>query len=114
MEVRFWRDMAIALAALAVGAWSAVTAYKTWFDERNARLVEIGVNILRADPQKETNIEAARAWALDLIDANSGGVRFSREARTELLKRPLNFAPDFIPDNSDYSEPIKPPRRSRN
>jgi hypothetical protein len=83
------RDLAIALAALAIGAWSAVTAYKTWFDERNARLVEIGVSILKVDPQKEPQITAARDWALDLIDGNAGGVRFSREAREQLRKERL-------------------------
>lgn len=58
--------------------------------ELDIKLVEIGIGILRADPQKETSIEPARAWALDLIDANAGRVRFSPEARAALLKQPLD------------------------
>jgi hypothetical protein len=34
---------------------------------------------------------ATRKWALDLIDANAGGVKFSEEARAQLLKKPLDF-----------------------
>jgi hypothetical protein len=54
-------------------------------------LVEIGVNILRADPKKEPTALAARQWALDLIDANAGGTRFSTEARRQLVEQTLGY-----------------------
>src|SRR3954463_16537043 len=75
------------LVAVAAIAFTVVTARQ----ERNAALVTIGVAVLRADPQKETQVTAAREWALDLIDANAGGVKFSRAARTELLERRLGY-----------------------
>jgi hypothetical protein len=84
------RDLAIALGALAIGLWSAVMTYKASFEERNARLVEIGISILKVDPEKEPQISAARDWALDLIDANTGGVRFSKDAREGLRRKRLD------------------------
>jgi hypothetical protein len=88
-------QLSITAASLCVAAAAIIFAIKSMSEERNARLVEIGVGILRVDPQKETQVGAARQWALDLIDANAGGVKFSHEARTELLQRRL-----------DYSQPI--------
>src|SRR5947209_287456 len=105
------RDLAIALAALAIGIWSSVTAYKTWFDERNARLVEIGVSVLKIDPQKEPQITAARDWALDLIDSNAGGVRFTREAREALRKERFPVADISYP--IDYGTLDSYPNRKR-
>ncbi len=61
-------------------------------EKRNADLVQIGVNVLRADPDKEKQISEAREWALNLIDANAGGVTFSPEARAQLLKKRLEYA----------------------
>ena len=37
-------------------------------------------------------ISAARKWALNLIDANAGGVKFSSEACAQLLREPLKYA----------------------
>lgn len=68
-------QMAITLCAVCVAA--AAIAFVVWSasEERNARLVEIGVGVLRADPAKDPQVAAARKWALDLIDANAGGVK---------------------------------------
>jgi hypothetical protein len=41
--------------------------------------------------KRKKQISAAREWALNLIDANSGGVKFSPEARAQLLKERLKF-----------------------
>jgi hypothetical protein len=41
---------------------------------------------LRADPKE--GVTPARAWALDVIDKNSG-VPFSKEDREALLQKPL-------------------------
>jgi hypothetical protein len=51
------------------------------------------VSVLRVDPQKEGHLTAARSWALDVIDANAGGVRFSREARAGLLQKAFDLQP---------------------
>jgi hypothetical protein len=88
-------QLSITAASLCVAAAAITFAIKSMSDERNARLVEIGVGILSVDPAKEAQVSAARNWALDLIDANAGGIKFSREARKELLERRL-----------DYSQPI--------
>ena len=81
----------IALAAVLIAASAMFAALSVARDDKNARLVEIGVGILRADPTKEASAAAARQWALDLIDANAGGVKFSAEARTELTGQALIF-----------------------
>jgi hypothetical protein len=43
----------VAAAALILAASAAATTYSVWRGERNARLVEIGISVLRADPKKE-------------------------------------------------------------
>jgi hypothetical protein len=86
-------QVSISLASLCVAIAAITFALKSMSEERNARLVEIGVGVLRVDPSKEDHITAAREWALNLIDANAGGVKFSREARAELLKKPFDWQP---------------------
>jgi hypothetical protein len=81
------------LSAFAVFLAGVAMAYTVYVarEDRNAALISIGVAVLRADPSKEAQVSAARGWALDLIDANAGGVKFSPEARAELLHQPLRF-----------------------
>ena len=68
---------------------------KAVIEKGNSDLVNIGVSVLRVDPEKEKQIsEATREWALNLIDANAGGVTFSPEARAQLLKEPLKYSFD--------------------
>jgi hypothetical protein len=86
-------QMAITFLSLCIAAGAIIYAVKTTSDDRNARLVEIGVSVLRVDPQKEGHLTAARRWALDLIDANAGGVRFSSEARAGLLQKAFDLRP---------------------
>jgi hypothetical protein len=99
--------MLTASTAAFIGSVSfAVFSVEAWTAKRNADLVQIGVNVLQVDPDKEKQISAAREWALNLIDANAGGVKFSPEARAQLLREPLDYG------FSSYS-PVKPiPRRS--
>src|SRR5580704_372972 len=68
-----------------------ILSVRTEVEKGNADLVRIGVSVLRVDPEKEKQISAAREWALNLIDANAGGVKFSPEARAQLLQEPLKF-----------------------
>jgi len=95
-----------AFAVLLAVAALAYTAYVAR-EDRNAALVSIGVAVLRADPSKEAQVSAARSWALDLIDANAGGVKFSPEARRELLKSPLRSLTGwyFTHDGDDGTVP---------
>lgn len=82
----------ISVAALAVAACAIIFTVWTWGEHRNADLVKIGVSVLRVDPEKEKQISEAPEWALNLIDANAGGVTFSPEARAQLLKKRLEYA----------------------
>jgi hypothetical protein len=84
-------QMGITFAALVIAASAAYFAYFNANEARNAALVSIGVAVLRADPTKEPQARAAREWALDLIDANAGGVKFSNSARAALLEGRLEF-----------------------
>jgi hypothetical protein len=102
------RDVSIALASLAIAVATSVYTVRSAAEERNAKLVEIGVSVLRIDPKKEGQISAARKWALDLIDANGGGVKFSAEAREELLHAPLRYDSGYTA--YDYPEEPLPPR----
>lgn len=107
----------VAMAAFIVAAGTSIFTVKTWSAKRDADLVKIGVSVLRVDPEKEKQIsEATRKWALDLIDANAGGVTFSSEAREQLLKKRLEYndvrwgkftwgSGDMLPNN-----PAQPPR----
>jgi hypothetical protein len=102
-------QLSVTAASLCVAAAAIIFAVKSMSDERNAHLVEIGVGILRVDPAKETQVAAARKWALDLIDANAGGVKFSVEARTSLLETPLGFEYGY----TDWSYTTKQPQEPK-
>jgi hypothetical protein len=101
-----WLKAAATFAALCISAAALVHTVAAFTGERNARLVEIGISVLRVDPTKEGQIAAAREWALNLIDANAGGVRFSKQDRAVLLQRQLDFEPYGYTDKF-YSEPLK-------
>lgn len=88
-------QLAVTFCAVCIAAASIIFTVATLRQERNAALVSIGVSILRADPKKEFQTKSTREWALDLIDANAGGVKFSDVARSELIEHRL-----------DYSQPI--------
>lgn len=109
--------MLTASTAAFIGSVSfAVFSVETWTAKRNADLVKIGVGVLRVDPEKEKQISAAREWALDLIDANSGGVKFSPEARAQLLREPLKYSGNFANDwnyANDYPSPDTPVKPAR-
>ena len=81
----------VKIAALIIAMLGVYLTATTLTAKRNADLVKIGVSVLRVDPEKEKQISAAREWALKLIDANAGGVKFSKEAKEQLLKEPLGY-----------------------
>ena len=84
--------------------------------ELNARLVEIGIAILRADP-KEAQTNATREWAMRLIETHSGQP-FSEQARSELLNNRLRWEspassgqPSDLTFSIDDGRPRPLPRR---
>jgi hypothetical protein len=83
-------QLMVTVAALAVAACAISFVVWTTQEKRNADLVRIGIDVLQVDPQKEKDVsDATREWALDLIDSNAGGVKFSTRARAQLLHEPL-------------------------
>jgi len=96
----------IAFSALLVAGAAIIYAVAAWKEDKNARLVEIGVAILRADPKKEPTNVATREWALKLIDANAGGIKFSPQAREELLKNAI-YGDIDLSANVRFDEPKK-------
>jgi hypothetical protein len=105
-------QLLVTFSAVAIAACAIIFTVWTVREHRNADLVKVGVSVLRVDPEKEKQISAARGWALDLIDANAGGVKFSSEARAQLLKEPLGYFADYGGGTDYYSyTPEKPAQR---
>lgn len=109
--------VAAGIACIAAMA-SAYLTYAGHNRELDIRLVEIGVSILRADPDK-TGVSAARGWAIQVIEENSR-VRFSAQDRAELLKRPLSgnftYADEYDstytpPQNRTKAPDLSPPKQ---
>jgi hypothetical protein len=89
-------QLLVTFSALVIAACAGFLTYWNVREHRNADLVKIGVSVLRVDPEKEKQLsQATREWALDLIDANAGGVTFSSEARAQLLKEPLKYSSTY-------------------
>lgn len=101
-------QIAIAFSALCIAAAAVIYSVSAWHEDKNARLVEIGVAVLRADPSKEPSTASARVWALDLIDANAGGIKFSVQAREELIRQalPYDIINTYYPSYGTESAPI--------
>lgn len=54
----------------------------------DAKMIELSVGILRADPKPET--EPLREWAINVINKRAG-FQFNAQQRAILLKKPLPF-----------------------
>jgi hypothetical protein len=92
----------VTFSAVAIAACAIIFTVWAVREHRNADLVKIGGGVLRVDPEKEKQIGAAREWALNLIDANAGGVKFSPEARAQLLREPLKYGGGYDPYLGGY------------
>jgi hypothetical protein len=73
----------VIIAAVLASVASWVSAVRQF----DAKMVEIGIGILSTDPGG-TDAAASRAWAIKLVEKNSG-LKFSQKAREELLSHPL-------------------------
>lgn len=80
----------------------AVFTYQAAQRSLDAKLIELGVNILMSDPSK-TDVAPARGWAISLIEEHSGH-RFSEEDRSSLIKKPLINCEGHSP-SMDFSNP---------
>jgi hypothetical protein len=83
-----WVTEAVIVAIVAFlaglsGAWIGLVSKD---HELRIRLVEIGIGILRADPKDD--VTPARAWAIKVIEQNSG-VDFSEDEKNLLLHKPI-------------------------
>ena len=95
-----------ALAAAIVGGIVAlITTFLAAKYSFDSKMVEVGVQILSADPNK-TDLASAREWAILLVEKHAG-IKFDDAARESLLHHPIgNIASDF---SSDFSSKFKRP-----
>lgn len=116
---QWWESGAItaaiaALAAVIVGTGGVVVNYWTAAKTFDAKMVEIGVNILATDPGK-TDVVPAREWAIGLVEDHSGR-RFTDDDRAKLLHSPIakcvirdwNLTTDKAPQPWLFSLPCAP------
>lgn len=91
-EARTWNDsiiiavvglVGVLAGAMITGTVSYVSAERAY----NAKLVELGLSILSANPS-EAKTPGAREWAISIIERNSGQT-FSEAAKEQLAKEPL-------------------------
>lgn len=94
----------------------AYLSYTQGNRELDVKLIEIAVGILRTDP-KQTEVKAARAWAVEIIEKSSG-TRFSPADRAELIQRPLAYSlgnnPTVLEDAIEFikkMEKLSPTKR---
>jgi hypothetical protein len=94
----------VGLLGIIVGAGIALTsAYLTSKAEFDAKMVEIGVSILSAEPSK-TDVSPARDWAIRLVEGHSGE-KFGQKDREALLHQSIAVFPKlFSPQNFDCSD----------
>jgi hypothetical protein len=69
-------------AALATGYYG----FASKDEELRVHLVELAIGILRADPKE--GVAPARAWAIEVIEKNSG-IPFDNDDRAALLSKPI-------------------------
>lgn len=99
-----------AIAAFGGIVAAAVTSGLNYWSrdrELNIRLVEIGIGILRDDPEK-SGVFSARRWAIEVIQNNSG-VNFTQDERNELLRKPLGYEVGQYIDYGGYYQGSRKP-----
>src|SRR5262245_52489733 len=88
----------VALAGIVGAAFgAAITGIFNYLSHQNdldAKMIELSVGILRAEPTAETT--PLREWAIDVIDKRAN-FKFNTAQRAALLKRQLPFKGGFQP-----------------
>jgi hypothetical protein len=106
MDFKSTEIATISVAGIAL-IGSVVSAFYTYANrnrELDIKLVEIGINILHADP-KGADLTPARAWAIQVIEDNSK-VKFTEPDRKSLLQKPLLFRPTAGPSPASGNRTI--------
>jgi hypothetical protein len=87
-----WRTPAVSFAAAVFGALIALVGqHWTSSRERDTRMVEIALGMLRVEP-KEDALKAVRPWVIRVVEQHSG-TPFRNEEREALLKGALPYVP---------------------
>jgi hypothetical protein len=90
-----WWLALIGVVGIAIGA--AITGVFNYVNHQgdvDAKMIELGVGILRAEPTPET--APLREWAVDVIETRAK-FRFTAAQRTALLKKELPYKGGFGP-----------------
>lgn len=85
----WWVAFAGVMGAVVGAAITGGFNYLGHQGDLNAKMIELSIGILRAEPTPETT--ALREWALDVLDKR-GPFSFSAVQRAVILKQPLPFA----------------------
>lgn len=85
----WWLALAGIVGAVIGGAITGVFNYLGHQGDLDAKMIELSIGILRAEPTPETT--PLREWALNVIDKR-GPFPFSAIQRAVILKQPLPFA----------------------
>jgi hypothetical protein len=85
----FLGAVAIPIVVLFLGNWLAESIRQ---GDARAKLVEVAVSILQADPKNSDNVPGLREWAIQVINEDSGRPLPTQSAK-HLLQAPLpNFS----------------------
>lgn len=103
-----WIAATAAVVSALVALGSAGFSYLNRDRELDIRLVEIGIGILRVDPQK-SGVSAARRWAITAIEENSE-IKFTPEDKARLLKEPLDYYETYAYGDSPKYFAQPPPK----
>ena len=91
-----------ALAGFGGAVATGLFSFASKDEELRVHLVEIAIGILRADPKED--VAPARAWAIEVVEKNSG-VNFDEKDRAALLHKPLLDKTSIVV--SDYPDSAK-------
>jgi hypothetical protein len=101
------------VAAAGVVGGAIVTGAFGYFSHQydlDAKMIELSIGILRAEPTPETT--PLREWALDVIDRRAN-FKFNAVQRAVLLKKELPFKGSWSPGYSEGFVPVPMPGRPR-
>jgi hypothetical protein len=89
----WWLALAGAIGVVAGAAITGTFNYLGHKGDVDAKMIELGVGILRTKPTPETM--PLREWAIDVIDKRAG-FKFNEAQRAALLEKELPFKGGFV------------------